>query len=330
MKFAAGKISATLAAVGALWIAAGPAAQAAPITMRVAHAMPASHSYQTWVENFRKELERLAPGRVDVKIFPNAQLGKETEYIEGIKLGTIDGAVMGRHGQIDQRLEVLNLPMIYKGDAHVDAVLRSGSPLQQRIDNIMLEKGFKVLGWGELGFRYITTKDKPIRKAEDLKGVDIRVPNVEPWLVAFRAWGANPTPMDFAELYSALQQGVVTAQENPPEIIYTSKFYEVQKQLSLTEHANIPSQFVLSKAYFDKLPEDLKGPIMEAARISRDAQVAATREANAKLVAELEKAGMTVIRDVDKDSFRAGAQEAYAKYEKQIGKDLIEAVQNAK
>jgi TRAP-type C4-dicarboxylate transport system substrate-binding protein len=194
----------------------------------------------------------------------------------------------------------------------------------------MLEKGFKVLGWGELGFRYITTKDKPIRKAEDLKGVDIRVPNVEPWLVAFRAWGANPTPMDFAELYSALQQGVVTAQENPPEIIYTSKFYEVQKQLSLTEHANIPSQFVLSKAYFDKLPEDLKGPIMEAARISRDAQVAATREANAKLVAELEKAGMTVIRDVDKDSFRAGAQEAYAKYEKQIGKDLIEAVQNAK
>lgn len=298
--------------------------------MRIAHAMPESHSYNGWLKKFNEELERLAPGRVTVQVFPNAQLGKETEYLEGMKLGTIDGAVMGRHGQVDQRLEVLNLPMIYRDDAHVDAVLRSGSPLQERIDGIMLEKGYKVLGWGELGFRYITTKDKPIQTAADLKGVDIRVPNVEPWLVAFRAWGANPTPMDFSELYSALQQGVVTAQENPPEIIFTSKFYEVQKNLSITEHANIPSQFVLSKAYWEKLPEDLKAPVMEAAKISRDFQVSGTRQANAKLIEELEKAGMTVTRDVDKESFRPGALESYAKFEDKIGKDLIQAVQDAK
>jgi len=304
--------------------------EAKPIVMRVAHAMPESHSYHLWVQKFREELEKRAPGRIDVQIFPNAQLGKETEYLEGLKLGTIDGAVLGRHGQIDPRLEVLNLPMIYRDAAHIDAVLRKDTPLQAEIDGIMYSRGYKVLGWGELGFRHITTKNKPIRTAADLKGIVIRVPNVEPWLVAFRAWGANPTPMDFAELYSALQQGVVDAQENPPEIIYTSKFYEVQKFLSLTEHANIPSQFILSREYWEKLPADLQEPVLEAAKVSRDYQVALTREANAKLIKDLEKAGMTIVTDVDKDSFRAGAMEAYTKYEDQIGKELIKAVQEAR
>ncbi|WP_011580132.1 MULTISPECIES: TRAP transporter substrate-binding protein [Chelativorans] len=306
-----------------------PATAQDKIVMRVAHAMPESHSYQKWVEKFRDELEKLVPGRVDVQIFPNAQLGKETEYIEGMSFGTIDGAVMGRHGQIDPRLDVLNLPMIFRDDAHKDVVMRSGGEIQKQLDDIMYEKGFKVLGWGELGFRYITTKDKPIKSAADLKGVDIRVPNVEPWLVAFRAWGANPTPMDFSELYSALQQGVVSAQENPPEIIETSRFYEVQKYLSLTRHASIPSQFVVSRAFWEKLPEDLQAPVMKAATISRDYQVALTREANSSLVSKLQEQGMVVIEDVDRESFRAGAEEAYAKYQDIIGADLIKAVQEA-
>lgn len=319
-----------IAGIAAFWLLQGPASAADKIVMRVAHAMPESHSYQKWVERFREELDKIAPGKVDVQVFPNAQLGKESEYIEGMKLGTIDGAVMGRHGQIDPRLDVLNLPMIFRDDAQKDVVLRSGGDLQKKLDGIMYERGFKVLGWGELGFRDITTKDKPIKSAADLKGVDIRVPNVEPWLVAFRAWGANPTPMDFSELYSALQQGVVTAQENPPEIIETSRFYEVQKYLNITNHASIPSQFVLSRAYWEKLPADLQEAIMKAASVSRDYQVSLTREANKALVSKLAEQGMTVVQDVDRESFRPGAEEAYAKYEKVIGADLIKAVQEAK
>lgn len=306
-----------------------PAMAQDKIVMRIAHAMPEAHSYHKWVEKFREELDKLAPGRVDVRIFPNAQLGKETEYLEGMNFGTVDGAVMGRHGQIDPRLDVLNLPMIFRDDAHKDIVMRSGAAVHQQLDEIMYEKGYKVLGWGELGFRHITTKDKAIRSAADLKGVDIRVPNVEPWLVAFRAWGANPTPMDFSELYSALQQGVVTAQENPPEIIETSRFYEVQKYLNLTRHASIPSQFVLARGYWEKLPEDLREPIMKAATVSRDYQVAHTREANRSLVSKLKEQGMTVVDDVDRESFRDGAQDAYVKYQDVIGADLIKAVQEA-
>lgn len=310
-------------------LSAGVQAQQ-PITMRIAHAQPTTHGYHVWAEKFRDDLKALVGSRIDVKIFPNAQLGKETEYIEGLKLGTVDGSIFGRHGQIDPRLDVLNLPMIYRDDAHVDAVLRQNKPIQQRLEQIMYDKGVKVLGWGELGFRHVTTKTTPVKKAADLKGIDIRIPTVDPWIVAFKAWGANPTPIDFAELYSALQQGVVKAQENPPEIIYTSKLYEVQKYLNLTAHANIPSQMVLSRAYWEKLPKDLQDAVTKAAASSRDFQVKSTREANARLVGELEKRGMTIVRDVDRASFEAGALESYAKSEATIGRDLIDAVRNAK
>jgi tripartite ATP-independent transporter DctP family solute receptor len=321
-----------LSATAVLAFASVALAQGAgqPVVMRIAHAMPATHGYHLWALKFRDELKKSVGDRVDVKVFPNAQLGKEPEYLEGMKLGTIDGSIFGRHGVVDARLEVLNLPMIYRDDAHVDAVLRKGNPVQAQLEQIMYDRGYKVLGWGELGFRYITTKATPIRKASDLKGIDIRVPSVDPWLIAFRAWGANPTPIDFSELYSALQQGVVKAQENPPEIIFSSKIYEVQKFLSLTGHANIPCEFVLGRAYWEKLPKDLQDAIMKAATVSRDEQVRLAREANINLLGELEKKGMTIVRDVDKASFEPGAREAYAKFEDKIGKDLIKAVKDAK
>ena len=306
------------------------AAQSKPIVMRIAHAMPTTHGYQIWAEKFKEELTKLVKDRVDIQIFPNAQLGKETEYLEGMRMGTIDGSILGRHGQIDIRLEVLNLPMIYRDEKHTDIVLRQNSPVQQQLDKILYDRGYKSLGWGELGFRFITTKDRPIRRASDLRGVDIRVPNMEPWLVAFRAWGGNPTPIDFAELYSALQQGVVKAQENPPEIIYTSKFYEVQKYLNLTGHANVPNQFLLGRTYWEKLPKDIQDAVMKAATVGRDYQVRHTRQANEKLLGELEKLGMVIVRDVDKASFVPGAEETYKRYEEKIGKELIRSVKEAR
>ena len=309
---------------------AGAAMAQDKVTMRIAHNMPESHSYAQWLGTFQQVLEQKLPGRFDVKVFPAAQLGTETEYLESMQLGTLDGAIMGRHGQIDARLDVLNLPMIFDGDAHVDAVLHSDSAVRKQLEDILYEKGFKVLSWGELGFRHITTNGKEVRTAADLKGIDIRVPNVQPWLTAFRAWGANPTPLPFEEVYSALQQGVMGAQENPPENIFTSKFYEVQKTMSLTQHANIPSEFMLSRAFWEKLPEDAQAALLEASREGSKVQVAAARKANEELISKLEELGLKIIRDVDKESFRAGAEESYKASEPTIGRELIDAVLNTK
>lgn len=323
-----GKLLAGLAAFG-IALSVGSAAAQERITMRIAHNMPEAHSYTLWLNTFKEKLEETVPGRIDVRVFPAAQLGTETEALEAMQLGTLDGAIMGRHGQIDPRLDVLNLPMIYRDDAHVDAVLHSQSPVQERLDGILYERGFKVLAWGELGFRYITTNGREVRSASDLQGLDIRVPNVQPWLTAFRAWGANPTPLPFEELYSALQQGVVNAQENPPENIYTSRFYEVQSTMSLTGHANIPSQLMLSRQYWEAMPEDLREPVLEAARDGALLQVAAARQANADLVDRLEELGLTIIRDIDRESFREGAEASYSASEATIGRDLIDAVLQA-
>jgi len=308
----------------------GTYAEAAPMVMRIGHAMPTAHGYHIWAEKFKEELAKTMKDRVDVQIFPNGQLGKETEYLEGMRMGTLDASILGRHGQVDIRLEVLNFPMIYRDQKHQDVILRQNSKLQQDLDNIFYEKGYKCLGWGVLGDRHVTTKDRAVRKASDLKGLDIRIPNVPVFLAAFKAWGANPTPLDFTEVYSALQQGVIKAQENPPEIIYTSRFYEVQKYLCLTAHSDMPCQFLVGRNYWEKLPKDVQEAMMKAATTARDYHVKVVREANAKLVDELEKKGMIIIRDVDRKSFVPGAEEAYRQFEDKIGKDLIRRVQEAK
>ena len=148
-----------LAMFATLTMVSAVSVQAQTVVLRIAHAMPTTHGYQIWAEKFRDELKKLVGDRVDVKIFPNAQLGKETEYIEGMKLGTIDGAVFGRHGQIDPRLDVLNLPMIYRDDAHV---------------------AFEGRGWlravhrqlHPVGRRDRTLRDAGVRKRD--RGVDAR------------------------------------------------------------------------------------------------------------------------------------------------------------
>ena len=323
-------LSAALLAASALAATATVAAAQKKVVIRIAHNMPESHSYSVWMSKFKQVLEEKVPGRIDVKVFPAAQLGNETEYIESMNLGTLDGAIMGRHGQIEPRLDVLNLPMIFRDEAHLDAVLHTQNDVRKRLEDMLYERGFKVLAWGELGFRHITTNGKEVRTAADLKGIDIRVPNVQPWLTAFRAWGANPTPLPFEEVYSALQQGVMSAQENPPENIFTSKFHEVQRTLSITSHANIPSEFMLARKFWEKLPDDLKGALLEAAQAGSKLQVAEARKANNELIATLEKAGLKIIRDVDRESFRAGAEESYKASEKTIGRDLIDAVLQVK
>jgi tripartite ATP-independent transporter DctP family solute receptor len=301
-----------------------------PIVMRIAHAQPTTHSFQLWAVKFKEELQKRIGNQIDVQIFPNSQLGRETEYLEQMKMGTLNGCIVGRHSQIDERLDVLNLPFIYRNDAHMDAVLRKNAPIGKKLNKILLEHGFVCFGWGELGFRYITTKDRPVRKASDLKGLDIRIPNNPSWIAAFKDWGANPTPIDFSELYSALQQGVVKAEENPPEIIYTSKFFEVQKYLCLTDHANMPCEFLVSQAFMSKLPKKITNAMMAAAKIARDYQVKITRQANREMLNELEKSGMTIIRDVDKKSFLSGADKAYQYFAKKWGTDLINGIKEVK
>ncbi len=305
-----------------------PSANAAPIVLRIAHGMAPDHSYQKWLDDFTQLLKAKVGDRVEIKVFPAAQLGTETQYLENMKLGALDGAVLGRHGEVDIRLDVLNLPLIFKDAAHVDKVLRSGGPLEKHFNDILLSKGYVNLGWGELGFREITS-NVPIHNVNDLQGLTIRVPNAPVLVAAFKAWGANPVALDLSEVYTGLRTGVVKAQENPPETIYKNKYYEVQKYLSMTDHSTIVNQFLISKKKWDTLPKDIQEAMLEVGRVSRDNHVKFVRQANADMVIELEKQGMTVVRDVDRSTFTAGAKAVQDQFSDKFGADVIQSIVDA-
>ncbi|RKL64404.1 hypothetical protein DXT63_01510 [Thermoanaerobacteraceae bacterium SP2] len=303
-------------------------APAEKYVMRIAHAMSTDHAYHIWATKFAEELKKLVGDSVEVQIFPNGQLGSETESLQSVQMGMLDSVICGRHSQIDPRMDVLNLPFIFKDAEHIQKVIGNGTDLEKLFEQIFLDKGYVCLGLYDTGFRLITS-NKPIKSVADLKGLDIRVPNTPALMAAFKAWGANPTPLDFGEVYTALQQGVVKAQENPPELIYTSKFYEVQKYLNITNHSTIPGEFLVGKKYWDTLPEDIQKAIREAANKAKEYMQPLVLEKNKKFIDELQAKGMTVVTDIDRDSFVPAARESYKQFYNTIGEDLIQKVIDA-
>lgn len=298
------------------------------ITMRISHAKPTDDSFQKWAEKFSAELKKQVGDKVKVEIYPNSQLGSETQMLDNMKSGTLEAAIVGRHGEIDPRLDVINLPYIFKDSATFDKILRSNGPLEKKFNQMLSDKGFVNLGWGEIGNRDITS-NKPIRHVADLKGIAIRVPNTATLVAAFKALGANPTVVDFSELNTALRTNVVQAQENPPEIIYTNKMYEVQKYLNITEHANLPGEFLVSKKFWDTLPKDIQKAMTDAGKASSDYEVKLNRKRNADLVAELKKQGMTIVKDVDRQEFIDAVRPTYKQFEDKFGADLIQSMIDA-
>jgi tripartite ATP-independent transporter DctP family solute receptor len=201
-------------------------------------------------------------------------------------------------------------------------------PIGQGILDTLVNQGIIGLCYFENGFRNITNKVRPITKPDDLKGLKIRTMESPIHMASFRAMGAAPTPMALGELFTALQQGTVDGQENPLAIINTSKFYEVQKYLSITEHFYAPAPLLIGKAFYDRLDADSQKAIKDAAVEARVYERGLLDDMNTRLRDELQKAGME-INTVDKKPFIDAVQSVYAEYEKEIGKELIQQVQDA-
>lgn len=261
------------------------------ITIRIGHSMSEDNIYQVCAEAFRdKAVELLGADRVEVIIYPNAVLGTQTEMIEAMQMGTLDAVAFGRHSQIDSRLDVLNLPYLFSSDEHMTKVLRGdeGASIRERVAECFDSAGIKMLGMFEAGFRQITSSRK-IEKMEDLKGLVIRTPNTPVLMDSFSAWGANPTPLDFSELYTALQTKVVDAQENPYQLISTSAFYEVQDYLCVTNHSTICDQLQFSKKVWDTYPADVQEALAEAGKYACDVAGEENTKRNSELLAELKE-----------------------------------------
>jgi tripartite ATP-independent transporter DctP family solute receptor len=304
-------------------------ASAEDYTIRVAFIGAESHgSYITLSEKFKKDIEARTDGRVTVELYPNAQLGSDRQAIEGISIGTLEMAVIGGSSllTLDDRMTIMDLPFIFK--TREAAHKAYDEFLTEEFNKYLEPHDILILFSGELGYRHITNNRSPIRTPADLSGLKIRTMENPLHVETFRLLGSNPTPVAFSELYTALQQGTVDAEENPIGVIVTSKLYEVQKYTSLTGHIYTTAPFIISKSYFEKLPEDIRKVIIDVAEETKPYQREVIEKQNSEFLGELEKAGIEIndLSPDDKQAFADLCKPVYDAYIAKYGDSMIQKI----
>jgi TRAP-type transport system periplasmic protein len=288
-----------------------------------------SHYYKG-LEHFAKLVEEKSKGELTVEIFPNGSLGGERDMVESLQVGSLDMVLSstGPLGGFSPEMTVVDLPFLFESREHAYAVLDGeiGQDLLGKLES----SNIKGLAWWENGFRNITNSKRAIETPEDLKGLKIRTMENNVHMDSFKAMGADPTPMSFTELFTALQQGVVDGQENPVPIILTSRFYEVQEHMTLTEHFYSPAALLISQQVFDGLTEKQQKAIQEAAAEGAEYERELVAKMEKEMVADLKENGMKVVESVDKKAFQEATKGVYDQYSEQFGADLIKKIQETK
>jgi tripartite ATP-independent transporter DctP family solute receptor len=273
-------------------------------------------------QRFREDVARRTNGRAEVTVFRSNALGSNREMIEMTKVGSLDFTVSGSThiSRFAPILVVASLPSLWRDR---DTMLRIfDGEVGGRLNAMVGRQGFAVLGWWETGFRHVSNNKRPILKADDIKGLKLRTLPSAVHVAYFRALGAIPTPMDWAEVMPALQQGVIDGQENPPSVVYPYRVFEFQKYYSLTSHVNEPNLLLMSAATMAKLPKDVQQAIAAAGREATAFQRKASADYNTNIMGELKK--VMAVNEVPADTlahFRNVAQSVYEKAYGEIGAD---------
>jgi tripartite ATP-independent transporter DctP family solute receptor len=297
-------------------------AEAQIIQMRFAHYAEESHPGHLAAKQFAAKVEERTKGQVKIAIYPANVLGSPPEQCEQVRLGAIDMS-LPTQGALDKYVKafsVVMLPFVYDDYDHVYRTL--DGPSMNWFSPLAEKEGLIVLSNWEWGFRNLTNNKRPVLKPEDAKGLKIRTPPEIQLQAAMEALGGIVTKIAFPEVYMALAQGVVDAQENPIAVIYHNKFYEVQKYLTLTRHVyNCMVHVVSAKAWAKLTPEQQKIFREESKSAGAYMRKAIVAE-EADQIAKMEKAGLKVARP-NLASFRAAMGPAYERIGKYAGEDNV-------
>ena len=263
-------------------------------TIKFTLASPEGHPAVAGMKRFAETVAAKSGGKIKVNLFYNGTLGSDQAVVASLKGGTIEMSVMnsGILASEVKELAIFDFPFLFANEKESDAIV--DGPVGKRMHALLEAKGLVGLAYWELGYRQITNGKRPINKVEDIEGLKLRViPN--PINVAWvKALGANPTPLPFPEVYAALEQKAIDGQENPISVIAANKFWEVQKNIALTNHQYNPQSVIFSKKVWDTLSAAEKKLIDDAAD---EAAVFQRKESRAAVAANLEllkKNGMAV------------------------------------
>ncbi|MCD8510779.1 MAG: TRAP transporter substrate-binding protein [Bacillus sp. (in: Bacteria)] len=277
---------------------------------------------------FKELVEERTNGAIVVETYHSGQLGDDRTMMEALQLGSQEVTIPSTApiANFVNEFSVFDFPFLFPSNEVADAVLDGevGQNLLAKLDN----QNLVGLAYWENGFRNLSNSVKPVATMDDFRGLTIRTMENDLHLDAFRALGANPTPMAFTELFTALQQGTVDGQENPFATIYLEGFYEVQDHVSNTNHIYSPFVFMMSKPFFDGLPAEFQEIVQEAAVEAGQYQRQLNREANNEYLQSLIDAGMTYteISDEARAEMREAIQPVLDQYSERIGQDLVNQV----
>lgn len=313
-----------LAGLGAALLAT-PALSQNRVTLRMGWTTTdgAQDPYAIGARAFKTELERRADGRIEVQLFPNRALGDERPLLDGMRLGTVDCGIITNAvvAQVEPAFQICDMPFLFRDEAQAHRVLdgQVGSSLAQRLE----ARGVMALGFMEGGFRQMINNIRPIAEPGDVRGVKFRVLQSPIYIGLFNALGGTAVPMAWGETFTAVQQGAVDGLEIPLAVIDAAKYNEVTKYLSLTNHIYSMIALSMAKRAHDRLPQDLRAAVREAAAAATATQREEAGRIARSLAESLGQKGMQVNRVADAAAFRRAVMPMYESFRGQIGADIV-------
>ena len=302
------------------------------IVLRYGDVNPFGHVLLNSAEYFADKVAELSEGRIKIEIYPSGQLGDDNEVYQALQMGAVDlyrgnASSMSDFGQM--KVTALALPYIFRNRDHFWAVC--GGSLGDEILSDIQASGSRMVGlfFMDEGARNFFTTEAPVTKLDDLKKLKIRVQNSQLMLDTVSALGANPTPIDYAELYTALQTGVVDGAENPPASYFANKFYEVAPYYVLDGHTFSPSVVLMSEIVWKKLSDENKNILMKAGQLTEEFNRQAIEAADQKAYDNLKAEGVRITTLSDPEKWAACMESVYAKHGS-IYADVIRQVQAIK
>jgi len=319
------RIARTLVLTALAMLVAGPT-WADKIILKFGHVGAPGSLFAQSVEEFARRANARLGDKAEVQVFGSSQLGKDAELLQKLKLGqvhfSLPSSVMS---SVSDEFGIFEMPYIIKDRAHMNLV--EDALFEQVMQPAAKKKGYRILALWENGFRNITNNVRPINKPGDLDGVKLRTPKGAWRVKMFQSYGANPTPMAFSEVFTALQTGVIDGQENPYAQIASAKFQEVQKFLSITGRVYTPAYVLVSDKHFSDLPEDVQETLSSTAREMQAYVYAQAARLETDLLKQLVDGGMEV-NTADKDAFVAAFKPIYDEFATSVdgGANLIDTV----
>ncbi|MTD31384.1 DctP family TRAP transporter solute-binding subunit [Planomicrobium sp. YIM 101495] len=286
----------------------------------------------TWYEAAEKLKEDLAEesdGRINLELYANEQLsgGDSGKAVESLSKGSIDLTFNSTiiYSILDDRFGVASAPFLFNNTDEVDPVFAGEGG--DKIKEILAEKGVHALGYGENGFRQLTNSQLEVKSPEDLKGLKIRIPGITMYTDLYRELGTDPQTMTFSEVFTSLQQGTIDGQENPIDVIHSSKLNEVQEYMTMWNYSYDPLVLGMNKKLYDSLSEEDRELFDRLGKEAAEFQVERAREKEAEQIAALEEAGMKLYYPSDEElaQFKEAVQPVYDKYTDIWGADLLSA-----